>query len=295
MNLRLIIAASIGALFAIIVARSVFTVDEDSQAIVLRFGAPVRVVNLPGRDEAGLHLKAPWEQVVRLDRASVGFDALPAKATTSDQQVLVVEPYLRFRITDPLAFHQSLNDETQARERLLTLATAAAREAVGQASAADLTRGRRDAIAAAAAAAAQAEAARERLGIQVIDVTFRRVDPAEAETDAIVKRMRSEREQQAAQARALGDDRRRAILAQADADAAVIRANGEAAAERTRADADSQRAQIFAASFGKDPDFAKFYRAMQAYDQTLGDGGAVFVLSPDSDFLKYMKAPPAGR
>ncbi len=280
---------------ALLAANCLFVVDEGAQAIVLRFGHPLRVINAPGRDEAGLQVKAPWETVVKIEKREVALDADPVEVAAADQQKLVIDPFLRFRIVDPLAFYETFRDDQTERDRLNRLVSASTRQALAQASSADIISGRQNALMAQATALAAAEAKTEKLGLEVIDVRVRRVSLPDANAQAVYQRMKSVLDLTATQTRAVGDQRKRDVMAAADQQVAAINAQADADAARIRAEGDAQRAQIFAQSFGRDPEFASFYRAMQVYDATLAKDGVTFVLSPDSAFLKYMKAGPAGR
>jgi membrane protease subunit HflC len=141
--------------------------------------------------------------------------------------------------------------------------------------------------------AAQAKA--ERLGIQVIDLRIKHADLPEANAEAVYQRMKTERQQMAAQIRAVGVQKKLEIMAEADKEATVTIATADGDAARIHGDGDAQRSLLFAKSFGRDPSFAAFYRTMQAYDAALGQGDTTFVLSPDSAFLKFLKSGPGGR
>ncbi|HEY3888459.1 MAG TPA: protease modulator HflC [Caulobacteraceae bacterium] len=293
MNRRsLIVAAVVVFIVAVLAANTLFTVGQRSQAIVLRFGRPVRVINALGENNPGLKVKAPWESIVRLDKRNQGLDADPAEIIAADQERLMVDAFLRYRITNPVVYYTSLGDDATAHDRLDRLINATLREVLGSANHTDIVSGRRAELMAQATAEVAAQAKTERLGIQVIDLRIKHADLPEANAEAVYQRMKTERQQMAAQIRAVGVQKKLEIMAEADKEATVTIATADGDAARIHGDGDAQRALLFAKSFGRDPSFAAFYRTMQAYDAALGQGDSTFVLSPDSAFLKYLKSGP---
>ena len=296
MNRRpLAVALALLVVVGVLIANTVFTVSQRSQAIVLLFGRPVRVINALGENDPGLKLKAPWESLVRLDKRNQGLDADPAEIIAADQERLLVDAFLRYRITNPIAFYTSLGDDATAHDRLDRLINATLREVLGSASSPDIISGRRSQLMQQATHEVAAQAKAERLGIQVIDLRIKHADLPDANAEAVYQRMKTERQQMAAQIKAVGEQKKREIMAEADKDVTVTLATADGDAARIRGEGDAQRALLFAKSFGRDPSFAAFYRTMQAYDAALGQGDTTFVLSPDSAFLKYLKTGPSGR
>jgi membrane protease subunit HflC len=296
MNRRLLVVAAAVVLIAIILAaNTLFTVDQRKQAIVLRFGRPVRVINALGENNPGLKVKAPWESVVWFDKRNQGLDADPAEIIAADQERLMVDAFLRYRITNPVAYYTSLGDDATAHDRLDRLINATLREVLGSSSSPDIISGRRAQLMQQATNEVAAQVKAERLGIQVIDLRIKHADLPEANAEAVYQRMKTERQQMAAQIRAVGVQKKLEIMAEADKEATVTIATADGDAARIHGDGDAQRAILFAKSFGRDPSFAAFYRTMQAYDAALGQGDTTFVLSPDSAFLKYLKSGPGGR
>jgi modulator of FtsH protease HflC len=293
MNRRSLIAALVVLIIAgVVVANTLFTVDQRTQAIVLRFGRPVRVINALGENNPGLKVKAPWESVVRLDKRNQGLDADTAEIIAADQERLSVDAFLRYRITNPVSYYTSLGDDATAHDRLDRLISATLREVLGSANSTDIISGRRAQLMQQATNEVAAQAKAERLGIQVIDLRIKHADLPEANAEAVYQRMKTERQQMAAQIRAVGVQKKLEIMAEADKEATVTIATADGDAARIHGDGDAQRSLLFAKSFGRDPSFAAFYRTMQAYDAALGQGDTTFVLSPDSAFLKYLKSGP---
>ncbi|CAN5478189.1 protease modulator HflC [soil metagenome] len=271
--------AGVAALSALILANFVlFQVDQREQALVIRFGDPVRTVLTPG-----LHIKSPFETVLRFDRRNIDLNANEEEVTAADQERLVVNAFVRYRITDPRQFYRTLGQESVATDRLESIINAALREEVGRSNSEDVIAGKRAQIMAAIRAKVARQVAASDLGVKIIDVRIKRADLPPANEQAVFERMQTARKQEAAQLRAIGEQRRREIVATAYEEA-----------EKIRGDADARRAQMFAASFGRDPSFASFYRSMQAYEAALGKGDTTLVLSPDSAFFKYFEKGPAG-
>ena len=252
--------------------------------------------NEPGHYNPGLKFKAPFvESVVLLDKRNQAIDARREEVISRDQQRLVVDAFVRYRISNPLEFYRTLRGETNAAGLIEPLINSSLREVLGTTTAADIISGRRDALMAQTLAYVRARAVRSHYGIDVIDVRIKRADLPAANQQAVYQRMKSNLEQQAAQIRAVGEQNRREIVAEADKDVTVTLADATAQAYATRGEGDAQSAKLFAASFGKDPKFAAFYRSMQAYDGAFSDTDTTMVLSPSSDFFKYFQKGPNAR
>ena len=266
---------------AIITYLSLFTVKEINQAIVLQFGNPKQVIT-----EAGLQWKIPFVQnVVFLDRRILSLDPAPEEVIASDQKRLIVDAYSRFTIVDPLKFYISVGNEMVARSRLATIINSRIRNVLGKQSLATLLseeRGRQMAI---IQEGVNEEA--KKFGIEIIDVRIKRADLPQANSEAIYKRMQTEREREAKEFRARGAEMAVTITSTADKEVTVILANADKQSEIMKGEGDGIRNKIFADAFGQDPEFFSFYRAMQAYEKALIGGETTMILSPDSDFFKY--------
>ena len=266
---------------AIITYLSLFTVKEINQAIVLQFGNPKKVITT-----AGLQWKIPFVQnVVFLDRRILSLDPAPEEVIASDQKRLIVDAYSRFTIVDPLKFYISVGNEMVARSRLATIINSRIRNVLGKQSLATLLseeRGRQMAI---IQEGVNEEA--KKFGIEIIDVRIKRADLPQANSEAIYKRMQTEREREAKEFRARGAEMAVTITSTADRKVTIILANAKKLSEIMKGEGDGQRNKIFANAFGKDPEFFSFYRAMQAYEKALIGGETSLILSPDSDFFKF--------
>ena len=266
---------------AIITYLSLFTVKEINQAIVLQFGNPKKVITT-----AGLQWKIPFVQnVVFLDRRILSLDPAPEEVIASDQKRLIVDAYSRFKIIDPLKFYISVGNEMVARSRLATIINSRIRNVLGKQSLATLLseeRGRQMAI---IREGVNEEA--KKFGIEIIDVRIKRADLPQANSEAIYKRMQTEREREAKEFRARGAEMAVTITSTADKEVTVILANADKQSEIMKGEGDGIRNKIFADAYGRDPEFFSFYRAMQAYEKALIGGETTMILSPDSDFFKY--------
>ena len=278
LNGKTIVAGLVALSLLILANVCLFKVDQRQQALVVRFGDPVRTVLAPG-----LHAKSPFETVLKFDRRNIALNANEEEVTAADQERLVVDAFVRYRITDPRQFYRTLGNEGVAKDRLESIVNAALREEVGRSNSEDVIAGRRAQVMAAIRSKVAGQVAASNLGVQIIDVRIKRADLPPANEQAVFERMQTARKQEAAELRAMGEQKRREIVATAYEEAETIRGQ-----------ADAQRAQLFASSFGRDPSFAAFYRSMQAYEASLGKGDTTLVLSPDSAFFRYFEKGPAG-
>ena len=265
----------------LVVYLSLFTVKEINQAIVLQFGDPKKIVTT-----AGLQFKIPFIQnVVFLDRRILSLDPQPEEVIASDQKRLIVDAYARFKIIDPLKFYISVGNERVARSRLATIINSRLRSVLGKQSLSTLLSEERSAQMAIIQEGVNVEA--EKFGITIIDVRIKRADLPQANSEAIYKRMQTEREREAKEFRARGAEMAITITSTADRKVTVILANAQKQSEIMKGEGDGIRNKIFADAFGQDPDFFSFYRAMQAYETALIGGDTTLILSPDSDFFKF--------
>jgi len=268
-------------LAGLVVYLSLFTVKEINQAIVLQFGDPKKVLATPG-----LQVKIPFIQnVVFIDRRILSLDPAPEEVIASDQKRLIVDAYARFKIVDPLKFYISVGDERVARSRLATIINSRLRSVLGGQSLATLLSEDRSKQMAIIQEGVNNEA--KKFGITIIDVRIKRADLPQANSEAIYKRMQTEREREAKEFRARGAEMAVTITSTADKEVTVLLANAKKLSEIMKGEGDGQRNKIFAEAFGKDPDFFSFYRAMQAYETALIGGETSLILSPDSDFFKF--------
>lgn len=261
---------------------SLFVVPQVQQAIVLQFGAPIEAVKDPG-----LKFKLPWQNVVYYDKRVLDLDPPKQQVILSDQKRLDVDSYARFKITDPLLFFQTVKDEMGARSRLSPIINSALRRVLGNETLLSILSDQRISIM--ASIRQQANDGARPLGMELVEVRIRRADYPEETSLNIYNRMKSEREREAKEFRAQGQEEAQKIRADADKQRVVIVAEAKKQSEMLRGQGDAEAIRIYAEAFGKDPEFFAFYRSMQAYRNAMKGGDTTMVLSPDSDFFKYFK------
>jgi membrane protease subunit HflC len=260
---------------------SIFIVKEINQAIVLQFGDPKRIILKPG-----LNFKIPFIQnVVFLDKRILNLDTPPEEVIASDQKRLIVDAFARFQIVDPLKFYISVGNERVARSRLSTIINSRIRNVLGQQRLQTLLSEDRSKQMSLIQDGVNNEA--ENFGIKIVDVRIKRADLPPANSEAIYRRMQTEREREAKEFRAKGAEMAITITSTADKEVTVILADAQKQSEIMKGEGDGQRNKIFANAFGRDPDFFAFYRAMQAYEKALIGGETSLILSPDSEFFKF--------
>jgi modulator of FtsH protease HflC len=283
--------AAIGVLavvLAIVVASmSMFIVVPTEQALVLRFGQPVRdLIGAPG-----LYFKWPFvDAVVPIDKRILALDNERQEVLVSDNQRLEVDAFVRYRIADPLLFYQSVSNTPGANAQLGGMLNSALRRTLSEASITDIVRDKRDALM--ADIRDQMIAGAKRFGLDVVDVRIKRADLPAENSEAVFRRMQTERQQRAASYRAQGSQQSQQIKAEADRKVTVITAQAQQQSEQIRGEGDGERNRIFAEAYGADPEFFAFYRSMQAYENAF-KGETRALISPKSDFFRYFSSPTA--
>ena len=261
-----------------------FIVDQREQVLVLQFGDPRRVVAEPG-----LYFKMPFiQRVVRFDKRLLDFDNPPEEVIASDQKRLVVDAFARYHIDDPLKFYQTVGTELALRPRLGSVISSTLRQVLGTSPLQKVVSEKRGDLMLQIRDIVRAEASA--FGIRVEDVRIKRADLPEENSEAIFRRMQTERQQEAAELRAKGAEQAQKIRAEANRQKVVIVAQAERDAEILRGRGEGEMNRIFADAFGRDPEFFSFWRSMQAYQAALGGDDTTMVLSPDSDFFRYFGA-----
>ena len=279
---------SVGLFVGIVVAALIiltlsaaFIVDQREQVLVLQFGDPKRVIQEPG-----LNFKIPFiQQVVRFDKRLLDYDNAPEEVIASDQKRLVVDAFARYHIVDPLKFYQTVGSEMLLRPRLGSAINSTLRQVLGTAPLQQVVSEKRGSLMLDIRNIVRREAST--FGIQVEDVRIKRADLPDENSEAIYRRMQTERQQEAAELRAKGAEEAQKIRAEANRQKVVIVAEAERDSQILRGDGEGEMNRIFAEAFGRDPEFFSFYRSMQAYEAALGADDTTMVLSPDSDFFKY--------
>ena len=265
---------------------ALFIVDEREKALVLQFGRVVAV-----EEEPGLAFKIPLiQEVVRYDDRILSRDIDPLEITPLDDRRLVVDAFARYRIVDVEQFRQAVGvgGIATAENRLDSILRAATREVLGSVSSNDILSSDRAALMLRIRNGAIRESSG--LGIEIIDVRLKRTDLPTQNLEATFARMRAEREREATDERARGNEAAQRVRAQADRTVVELVSEANREGEIIRGEADARRNAIFAEAFGRDPEFFEFYRSLTAYDRALQGGNSSMVLSPDSEFFNYLKS-----
>jgi len=282
-SLRFITLIMLGV-FGIGAYSSLFTVDQTQQALVIQFGEPKRTIQEPG-----LAFKLPFIQdVVYYEKRVLSLIPQDAEEVIlSDQKRLQVDAYARYKIEDPLLFFQTVRNEIGARGRLEAIIDSSVRRALGRETLASILTGQRNDIT--RSIGDEVNESVSSLGIKIIDVRLRRADYPEATSQNIFNRMKSEREREAKEFRATGEEEAQKIRADAEKTRTVIISEAQREAQETRGAGDSNAIRIYAESFGQDAEFFAFYRSMEAYDKSMTDTGTSMVISPTSSFFRFFK------
>jgi membrane protease subunit HflC len=266
---------------------ALYTVQEATQALVVRLGAPVGVVTEPG-----LRLKMPViDSVIVYDTRLLPLEPPSEQVILGDQKRLEVQTYTRFRIADPLRFYQSVRTVDQARTQLVQLVSSSLRRELGRVMLRSLLSEERTAIVDNIRAEV-AEKARL-LGVAVAEVRIHRADLPFETSQSVYDRMKSERQREAKELRAQGVEWAQAIQAKADRERTVILSEAQRESKIAHGEADAEANRLFADAFGRDPQFYKLYRSLQTYRQTLAEAAPTLVLTPDAEFLRNFKYGPA--
>ncbi|MGC6497066.1 MAG: protease modulator HflC [Candidatus Puniceispirillaceae bacterium] len=284
MGVTRILSLVVVALIIATVSGSLFTVNQTQQALVLQFGEPKRTIQEPG-----LAFKLPFIQDVTYYEKRV-LSLIPQDAEEvilADQKRLQVDAYARYSIENPLLFYQTVRNERGARGRLEAIIDSSVRRALGRETLASILTGQRNDITRSIGEEVNASVAS--LGIKIIDVRLRRADYPTATSQNIFNRMKSEREREAKEFRATGEEEAQKIRADAEKTRTVILSEAQRESQEIRGAGDSQAIQIYADSFGQDADFFAFYRSMEAYRKSMNNNGTSLVLSPDSSFFRFFK------
>jgi len=270
---------------AFVAYNAFFIVHQTQTALVLEFGNPTRV-----ETEPGLKTKLPFVQTVEyFDNRILDIEISSKEVIASDQKRLVVDAFARYRITDPLLFYQAVRDEIGANSRINSVMDSAMRGVLGGVTFIEVVRDRRDELMRRIAERVSGEV--QDFGIKIIDVRIKRADLPDANSQAIFTRMQTERQREAAELRAQGNEQAKRIRATADRQVTVLVAEANRDAERLRGEGDAERNRIYAAAFSRDPDFFGFYRSMQAYEEGLKSNDTRLVISPNSEFFRYFNNP----
>jgi membrane protease subunit HflC len=281
MSRATIISLGVAALLVLGVLFScVYTVYQTQQALIVQFGAPQAVNGDPG-----LHFKLPWQQAYFFERRLLNLDAKSEEVIAQDKKRILVDAFARWRIIDPLLFYQSLTNQETAETRLTPILSSNIRRVLGSQNFAAMLSERRSEL---------MHQIRDNMnqdvkgfGIVVADVRIRRADLPPENSQAIYQRMQKERQREAAEYRAEGDETAQRIRARADREVTVIKAEATRESSILRGEGDAEKTRLLGEAYNRDPGFFAFYRSMQAYQDALSGGNTTVVLSPKSEFFRY--------
>jgi membrane protease subunit HflC len=277
---NLIILGVVGLLVVIGLMMTFYKIDERQQVIVTQFGAPVG----DAISQPGLHVKYPWHDVRVYERRLLEVDPPAQEVLLVDQKRIVVDAYARYRIVVPLKFYQTVNNELQAGANISGIINTSIRRVLGGNTQTTLLSPERQRI--------MDEIQREvqertnAYGIEIVDVRLRRADLPDQTSAAVFNRMKSERDREARELRAQGQELYQQIRSRADRDRTVLIAEAQRESQVIRGEGDGKSIEIYADAFSRDADFYSFYRSLQAYRASLGSD-TTLVLSPNSEFFRY--------
>lgn len=265
---------------------STYTVDETEYAVEIRLGEVQRVLSEPG-----LYLRPPLiSQVVHFDRRLLTYDSSTGNIITGDKKTMLVDNYARWRVVDPQLFYESVRTERGAMSRLDDIVYSQMREILGRHDLEEIVRDR-DELLTQVTRRTQDEA--KQMGVQVFDVRIKRADLPEANSQAVFGRMEAERRRVAKRYRSEGEQEALRIRSEADREKAELLAEANRKAAVIRGEADAEAARVYAAAYGAEPEFYRFWRSLEAYRTTFADGGSTLLLTDDpGHFLQYL---PQGR
>ena len=285
MSSRIHVAGGVVAAALLILAMSIFTVDQRQYALVFQLGEVKQVITEPG-----MSFKVPMIQNVRyFEKRIITLDnAEPERFITSEKKNVLVDSYIKWRIVDPKLYYISVGgDESRARTRLNQTVNAGLREEFGKRTVHDVVSGERDKIMDKMREKADADA--RKIGVEIVDVRLKRVELPTEVSDAVFRRMEAERKRVANELRSEGSAEAEKIRADADRQREVIIADAYRDAQKVKGEGDAKATAIYGAAFGQNAEFYAFYRSLEAYRSSFKSKNDVLVVEPNSDFFKYMK------
>ena len=269
-------------LIAIIILSTVFTVDETRQVVILQFGEPVRIIKTPGLN---FKLPAPIQVAQSFDDRLLEYDVPPEEILSKDKKSLIVDNYVRWRITDPLLFLQTVQTESIAKTRIDDIVYSELRRELGTHNMSEIITENRELIM--EKVTRESAIATKPYGIEVVDVRLKRVDLPQNNEQSIYRRMQAERIRQANKFRSEGEEESQKIKASTDKDKTIILADAYKEAEEVKGEGEAKAVDIYARAFSKDPDFYEFYRTLETYKIIL-DKKTTLVLPTNSKLFDIL-------
>lgn len=272
-----------GIIALILVANSAFIVTETDRALVLSLGKVDRQV-----EEPGLYLRRPFiQQLVKYDDRVLDLDSTPEEIVTKDKKRLVVDTFMRWRIEDATKFYETQRTMSSGRAQLNTIMSSATKRSLARHDAQEIISGERRNIMNSILSEIREEASR--FGIEVVDVRIKRADLPPENSQAVYNRMRAERNKEAKEIRAGGEEEAQKIRANAERERTILIADAENKSQVLRGTGDAEAIKIFADAFGKNPEFYRLTRTLDAYRRSLAKDNAMLVVDPETDFLKIFE------
>ncbi len=286
-----VVVVIVFVVIGLLLAMSIYTVDQRRAAIKFQLGEIVKVETQPG-----LYFKVPLIQDVKLyDTRIQTLDSRDAERfLTSENKNVLVDSFVKWRVIDVREYYVSVRGDPLAAEaRIAQTVNDALRAEFARRTVHDVVSGERDKIMNTVADKVDKDV--RNIGVEVVDVRLKRVDLVPEISSDVYRRMESERKRVANELRATGQAEKEKIMAEADRARQVIVAEAYSQAQKVKGDGDAQAAKIYADAYQRNPEFFSFYRSMEAYRQTLRSKSDVMVLDPSSDFFKYLKTPGRGK
>ncbi len=287
-NRSLLVVGGLAAI-AWLASNSLYVVDETERAVKLRFGEIIEEDIQPG-----LHVKVPITQTVRtFDTRVLTLDTDPSRYLTLEQKAVIVDSYVQWQVINPTRYYEATSgDELQAVRLIQPRVDESLRNEFGRLNLQQIISEKRDDLMSGPTNDLNA-LMRDELGVAILDIRVKRIDLPPDVSSAVYDRMRSERERQAREWRAQGQEESERIRANADRRRQVLLAQARARSETLRGEGDAEAAAIFSEAYGKDEEFFSFWRSLDAYRQSFEADGNMLVLDPSSDFFQYLKSPAA--
>ena len=291
MSTRTFVLGFILAAVVVLGMNSLFIVTEMQRAVLLEFGKVVR-----DNIEPGLHIKLPIiNEVRKFDGRILTSDAPPERFLTLEKKAVIVDSFAKFKIDNVQTYYTSTSgDERRAEELLKERINTGLRNEISKRTLHEVVSGERDELMNVLTKNLNL-VAKEQLGVAVVDVRVKRIDLPPEVSQSVYDRMNTERDIEAREHRAKGQELAVGIRADADKQQEVLIAEAYSSAEEIRGEGDAEAAAIYASAFKKDPDFYEFSRSMTAYQRTFANKGDVLLIQPDSEFFKYMNSNELGR
>ena len=281
MKKRFVILLSFIVVLTVLAYNSLFFVEQRVQTLILQFGEPIRVIKEPG-----LNFKIPLAQnIVKFDKRILLFDNSAEEIIAADKKRLIVDAFVRYKIIDPLKFYQTVRFEAALNNRLGSVVNNSLRAVLGKVPLEAVISDRRELLMQEVSELVSLRATQ--FGISIEEVRIKKADLPSENSEAIYRRMQTERQQEAAQIRAVGSEKARFITAESEKQKTVLLAEAQRDSDILRGEGDAKKNKILGKAFNQDPDFFAFYRAMQAYSRALTEGDTTMVLSPKSDFFEF--------